>query len=181
MRGFDRADMSNDNASDPDAPESLLARFCRYYAMVGGVILLATTPVTLASVLSRYFLNKPLMGDFEIVQAAVAACIACFLPYCQLQGGNIIVDFFTTKASPRTQARLDGMGAILLSAMMMLLGWRGALGGLGMWDTGETTMLMSIPVWITYAAIVPGFILTCIVSLVVATRALREGSIKEPT
>ena len=33
-------------------------------------------------------------------------------------------------------------------------------------------MLMSIPIWITYALIVPGFLLTCFVALVDARRRL---------
>jgi TRAP-type C4-dicarboxylate transport system permease small subunit len=154
-------------------PEPLLERVCRYYAIVGGLLLLLTTPVTLASVMSRYFLNKPLMGDFEIVQTSVAACIACFLPWCQLKDGNIIVDFFTTGASPKAQAVMDGVGATLLAAMMGLLGWRGALGGLGVHEYGEVTMLMGIPVWIAYAAIVPGFLLTALVAAVKALRVVR--------
>jgi TRAP-type C4-dicarboxylate transport system permease small subunit len=166
--------------SSANTTEPLLERVCRYVAYLGGGLLLATTPVTLASVMSRYFLNRPLMGDFEIVQTAVAACIACFLPYCQIQGGNIIVDFFTTGASERARRLMDSLGAVLLAGMMLLLGWRGALGGAGMFETGETTMLMGIPVWITYAAIVPGFLLTCVVALVGAVRTLR-GSGSEAT
>lgn len=153
-----------------------LDKVCRYLAYFGGVLLLATTPVTLASVLSRYFLNSPLLGDFEIVQTAVAACIACFLPYCQLHGGNIVVDFFTTGASARSQAFMDALGALLLAAMMFLLGWRGAVGGVALYQSGDTTMLMSIPIWIIYAAIVPGFILTCVVALVMAGRSFTTAA-----
>jgi TRAP-type C4-dicarboxylate transport system permease small subunit len=161
--------------------ETGLERLCRYVAYLGGALLLATTPVTLASVLSRYFLNSPLMGDFEIVQTAVAACIACFLPYCQVRGSNIIVDFFTTGAGPRTQAAMDSFGAVLLSAMMLLLGWRGALGGLNVHENQEVTMLMGIPVWWAYAAIIPGFLLTCAVALNDAVRHLRRAVSGEPS
>ena len=163
-----------------DKPESALARICRYMAYFGGCLLLATTPVTLASVLSRYFLNKPLMGDFEIVQTAVAACIACFLPYCQLHGDNIIVDFFTNGASERSKSWMDGLGAVLLATMMLLLGWRGIIGGVSIYQNGETTMLMGIPVWIAYAAIVPGFLLTCLVASLGALRSVRGALGKEP-
>lgn len=155
--------------------ESTLERICRYLAYFGGGLLLATTPVTLGSVMSRYFLNMPLMGDFEIVQTAVATCIACFLPYCQLKGGNIIVDFFTTGVSKRGQARMDAGGALLLSAMMFLLGWRGIVGGIAIHQNQETTMLMGIPVWIAYAAIVPGFLLTCFVAAYMALKSWRRA------
>jgi TRAP-type C4-dicarboxylate transport system permease small subunit len=35
-------------------------------------------------------------------------------------------------------------------------------------------MLMSIPIWITYALIVPGFLLTCLVALVDVRRRLAD-------
>jgi hypothetical protein len=46
---------------------------------------------------------------------AAGAAIALFLPWCQLRRGNIIVDFFTAKASDRTNAMLDRFGALLLA------------------------------------------------------------------
>ncbi len=160
----------------PDTPDnSLLGRICRYLAYFGGALLLATTPITLYSVLARKFFDSPLTGDFEIVQTAVAACIACFLPYCQLQGGNIVVDFFTTRAGRVTRARMDSLGALLLGGMMFLLGWRGIAGCINVWQNNETTMLMGIPVWIAYAAIIPGFLLTCIVAALDTVRHLRSA------
>ena len=149
-----------------------LETLCAGYAMLGGAMLLATTVITLVSVLARYFFAKPLVGDFELVQVAVATCIASFLPYCQLKGGNIIVDFFTTGMAPSRQRAFDALGALLLSLMMLVLGWRAAVGATSVFESGESSMLMSIPIWITYALIVPGFLLTCFVALVDARRRL---------
>ena len=44
-----------------------------------------------------------------------------FMPWCQAKRGNIIVDFFTTRASAGTNALLDRLGALLLAAAMALL------------------------------------------------------------
>lgn len=161
--------------NQPAETASRLERLCEAVALIGGALLLATTLITVASVGLRYFFNSPILGDFEIVQVAVAACIAFFLPYCQLKRGNIIVDFFTAGARPRTRRALDALGALLLAAMALLLGVRGMAGGLSMYGTGDTSMLMGIPVWITYALIVPGLLLTGIVAIVTARQALRDG------
>ena len=149
-----------------------LEKVCAGYALLGGAMLLTTTAITLVSVLARYFLSRPLVGDFELVQVAVATCIASFLPYCQLKGGNIIVDFFTTGLAPPRQRMLDAFGALLLSMMMMLLGWRAAVGAMSVFESGESSMLMGIPVWISYALIVPGLLLSGWVALLDVHRRL---------
>jgi Tripartite ATP-independent periplasmic transporters, DctQ component. len=87
-----------------------------------------------------------------------------------VQRGNIIVDFFSSGASPATQARLDRLGALLLALTMALLAWRSSLGGLSAWHSGSGTMLMSFPTWIVYAAMVPPLILTAVIALVQAVR-----------
>jgi hypothetical protein len=43
------------------------------------------------------------------------AAIALFMPWCQFKRGNIIVDFFTAKASDHDQHQLDRFGALLLA------------------------------------------------------------------
>jgi TRAP-type C4-dicarboxylate transport system permease small subunit len=65
-------------------------------------------------------------------------------------GGNVIVDVFTTRASPRTRALLDGIGNLLFTAIAALLTWRAALGGLEIRSYHETTMVLQVPVWWGY-------------------------------
>ncbi|MCX7894277.1 MAG: TRAP transporter small permease, partial [Burkholderiales bacterium] len=93
------------------------------------------TLMTCISLLGRNTIGKTLVGDFELSGVAAGAAIALFLPWCQLRRGNIIVDFFTVKASERTRAGLDRFGALLLAAAMALLAWRTTLGGLNAWNT----------------------------------------------
>ena len=56
----------------------------------------------------------------------MAVAIFSFLPYCQMVRGNVIVDVFTTRASPRTRALLDSIGNLLFTAIAALLTWRAA-------------------------------------------------------
>jgi TRAP-type C4-dicarboxylate transport system permease small subunit len=162
--------------SDPDDIKldpvgRLLHWLCKASAAIGGTVLIAIALMTLSSVIGRAFFSTPIQGDFELVKEACAVCVAAFLPYCQWQKANIIVDFFTTKASGRTQARLDAFGALLLAVAVGLAGWRTGAQALIQRGTGETTMLMGFPVWITYACMVPGLLLTCIVALYMAWRS----------
>ena len=92
-------------------------------------MLFALTLLTVISVVGRAAFSAPIPGDFELVELGMAVTIFAFLPYCQIVRGNVIVDLFTTRASPRTRALLDSIGN-LLTAIAALLTWRAALGGL---------------------------------------------------
>ena len=137
-----------------------LFRACEVFALVGGAIFVGIAIMSFASIASRSLFNQPIPGDYELVQVACAMFVAMCLPICQMLGGNIIVDFFTTRLSTATQRRLDAFGALLLALVMLLVGWRLAAGTLSMRETGETSTIVGWPTWYTYAAMVPGVLLT---------------------
>ena len=144
-----------------------LAKLC---AIAAGVLLTVVTLMTCVSLLGRNLIGATIVGDFELSGAAAGAAIALFMPWCQLQRGNIIVDFFTAKASERTIARLDRFGALLLGLTMALLAWRTTLGGINAWKSGSGTMLIGFPEWIVYVGMVPPLALSAVIGLVQAAR-----------
>ncbi|MEO8835920.1 MAG: TRAP transporter small permease subunit [Caldimonas sp.] len=144
-----------------------LAKSC---AIAAGVLLVAVTFMTCASLIGRNFLGMTIVGDFELSGAAAGAAVALFMPWCQFDRGNIIVDFFTVRASDRTRIRLDRFGALLLGLVMALLAWRTSLGGISAWHAGSGTMLMNFPNWIIYVAMVPPLALTAVIAFVQAWR-----------
>lgn len=163
----------------PGLTGRVLRRLCQGSAMIGGLLLIGIALTTLASVAGRVFWSSPILGDVELVQLACAIGLACFLPYTQWQGTNIMVDFFTTRASAASKRRLDAFGSLLLAAMTGLIAWRTAVGSMAAFEYQETSMLMSIPIWIPYALMVPGLALTAVVSLYVAWRTLLFGDPRE--
>lgn len=48
---------------------------------------------------------------------------------------------------------------------MLLLAWRAGVGVADMKAAGETTMLLAVPTWLTYLAMVPGLLLSALVAL----------------
>jgi len=143
----------------------LLARGC---ALLAGLLLTAVTVMTCASLIGRNTTGWTIVGDFELTGVAAGAAIALFLPLAQLRRANIIVDFFTQRASPRTRGAMDRVGAGLLAAVMALLAWRGGVGGWSAWQTQAGTMMLGFPEWTVYAALVPALALTAVIAAVQA-------------
>lgn len=143
----------------------LLGNLAKLCAVLAGLLLTVITLMTCISVIGRNTTGVTLAGDFELTGVTAGAAIALFLPWCQLQRGNIIVDFFTAKASEQTQSVLDRLGALLLGLTMVLLAWRTTLGGFNAYSTQSGTMMLGFPEWIVYCCMVPPMALTALIGL----------------
>jgi TRAP-type C4-dicarboxylate transport system permease small subunit len=71
----------------------------------------------------------------------------------------VIVDFFTTRAPARFNRLLDIGAALLLAVVAFVVAWRVARGMIGLWRTGEASMLIGFPTWIAYVPISASFLL----------------------
>jgi TRAP-type C4-dicarboxylate transport system permease small subunit len=105
------------------------------------------------------------VGDFELTGVATGAAIALFMPLCQFKKANIIVDFFTAKASEATTAQLDRLGAFFMAATFALLAWRTYLGGMNAWVSQSGSMMLGFPEWIVYAAMTPPLALSATIAM----------------
>lgn len=140
----------------------MLAKLC---AILAGVLLTVVTLMTCVSLLGRNLVGMTIVGDFELSGAAAGAAIALFMPWCQLQRGNIIVDFFTTRASEQTRESLDRFGALLFALVLALMTWRTTVGGLNAWKTQSGTMMIGFPEWVIYAAMLPPLALCTVIGI----------------
>ena len=139
-----------------------LAKFC---AILAGILLIAITVMTCTSIIGRETIGKTISGDFELSGVLAGAAIALFMPWCQFKRGNIMVDFFTTKASEKTQNSMERFGALLLAVVMAVMAWRTSLGGLNVYNTNSETQILGFPEWVAYAAMVPPLVLTAWIAL----------------
>ena len=139
-----------------------LAKLC---AILAGLLLIFITLMTCISIIGRDLIGKTIVGDFELSGAAAGAAIALFMPWCQVKRGNIMVDFFTAKASESVQNIMDRLGAVLLGCVMALMTWRTTVGGLNSFRTHSETQILGLPEWIVYAAMVPPLALTVLIAL----------------
>jgi TRAP-type C4-dicarboxylate transport system permease small subunit len=138
-----------------DRPRPLgrfLMRTSEVLALMGGFVLLLVMVLTVFSVIGRTAFNTPLLGDSEIVEVGVAFSIFSFLAYCQMRGSNVIVDFFTKPLPQRMRDGIDAISNLVFAAVVTILTWRLALGGLDTFRNGDFSMFLQIPAWWGYVA-----------------------------
>jgi TRAP-type C4-dicarboxylate transport system permease small subunit len=143
----------------------LLTSLANLCAVLAGALITLITLITCGNLILRNTTGDSMAGAFEITAMSTGAAIALFMPLSQVRQGHIIVDFFTNSLSDATNGKLDKLGAFVLALVFGLLAWRTTLGGLSAYNSGSQTMLMSLPEWIVYAAMVPPFALTAVIGL----------------
>lgn len=148
-----------------DRVGAVLQRLAVISAYLGGAVIAGVGLMSAASIVGRTLARHPILGDFELVEIGTAVAGALFLPYCQVSRGHIIVDLFTQRAGPRIVHALDRFGAALMAAMFLAVAWRTLVGSVDIARSGETSMLMRVPIWIGYAAMVPGVALAGLTAL----------------
>ena len=129
------------------------------FALVGGLVLVSMTLMSLASIVGRAAFTKPLPGDYELVQLGCAVAVAAFLPFCQMRGGHALVDFFTASARPAARAALDAIGALLVAIVAAVIAWRLAVGAVSLQQANDQTTILEIPTWYAVGLMVPSFAL----------------------
>jgi TRAP-type C4-dicarboxylate transport system permease small subunit len=152
---------------------TLLEKLAKLCAVLAGVLLTVITLMTCVSLIGRNTTGWTIVGDFELSGSAAGAAIALFLPWCQVRRGNIMVDFFTAKASEATQDKLDRLGALFLALAMALMTWRTAVGGMNAWASKAGSMMLGFPEWVVYVGMVPPLALTAVIAFTQAARGFR--------
>jgi TRAP-type C4-dicarboxylate transport system permease small subunit len=158
-----------------------LHKIAWWAALIGGAIALAVGSMTVFSIAKRAITSKPLQGDVELVQLGIALSISLCIAWCQVRGGNIIVDFFTQKVRASVNRFLDGLGALMLSVMYGLLSVRTLYGALAVYSSNETTPTLDLPGWWTYACLAPGLALAAVIALYQALLHFRNKDMSELT
>ena len=147
-------------------------KLAQFLAVLGGAILVLMIVITCLSVIGRIFNSvghsgfitmylpflgsffqwfRPITGDYELIEAGAALAIFMFLPWCQLNRGHATVELFTAMLPSKANRFLSAFWEIIFALVIILITWRLYEGMLGKIRNGETTFLLQMPVWWSYA------------------------------
>lgn len=141
-----------------------LRRACEATALAGGAILLCIMLFVSVNVVSAAIFAAPVLGDTEIVELLGAVAISAFLPYCHLEGANVIIELIERLVAPPMTAVLDFSASVLFSGVALIVLWRLIAGGIDAHTADDATMFLRIPLAIGYV----GVIVPCTLWVVVA-------------
>lgn len=149
------------------------AVLARWFALLGGGVLSSLAILVVVSVAGRVVFGRPVPGDFEIVATGTAVAVFLCLPYCQLQRGNLLVDLFLSRWSPRVVVWLDVLSAGVLALLGLLFAWRMSLGLRDAFVYEDVSIILGYPLWWAYPFAVASFLLLACACIVTAADDLQ--------
>ncbi|MCJ8057205.1 TRAP transporter small permease [Shinella curvata] len=147
---------------------SRVERLAGLLAVAGGILICFAAVLVTISVAGRRLFNKPVPGDYEMVEISVGIAVFAFLAYTAAKSGHIAVDTFTLKLRPRLTAVIDGVWDLVLAAFLGFFSWGLLAGGLNARAYGETLIQLAWPIWPVYLVCSLLAALACLVTLAVA-------------
>jgi TRAP-type C4-dicarboxylate transport system permease small subunit len=147
-------------------PIGLARKLIEWWALAGGIVLVAIVLMTTWSVFSGAVFGTPFPGDFELTEIGVAVAAFAFLPYCQITGSNVSADIFTSRAGARTIAALTLLAALVAIGFSLILLWRMWAGMIDYQKYLETTAILQIPLWTAFVPILCSLALLCVAAII---------------
>lgn len=161
--------------------EDLSRRLTRALALVGLLGLVALSIVTVVDVLLRAMFSAPVHGLSDIYELVVIFMVTAAFP-ASLAGRHQITIRFLGKATPwRVREALELLGHSLMLLVFAAMGWQLVLHTISLFETGQTTWLLGIPMGPSWA-IATALILLCtpIQAAVVVIQFVRMIMPQEP-
>jgi len=128
---------------------------------LAAISLAAMMMITVADVVLRAALNKPIRGTFEIVELLLACSFFLALPATFLRDEHIVVDMIDAMA-PRSVPLLRRISALLGVLLMAVMAWQGWIAAQDSLVFHDVTADLAIPrIWY-WIPVLAGMIGGCI-------------------
>lgn len=155
---------------------ALLERLAAWWAILGGLLLLAIVLVTVTNVgafaldrVARHYgaTVEGLPGYEDFVRLAISAAALMLFPYCQVRRGHVAVDLFVNALPPALQKTLDAVSLAAMAALAAFLAYWMTIGLLETRADGALSRVLGWPEWPFYA---PGVVSLLLWALVAASQ-----------
>jgi TRAP-type C4-dicarboxylate transport system permease small subunit len=123
----------------------------RIAGLVAMCVLFLMMLLTVADVVLRATLNKPIIGTTEIVEQMMVVVVFLGLGWCALQGKQIRVDLFVARYARGTQRGIDLLIYIIGMILVAMICWRTVLSTFTVKELGLTCAYIDVPKYPFYA------------------------------
>ena len=141
---------------------------------LGSVVLALMVLFIAASVIFRYFFNRPIIGDFEVVQLMLGLVLAFSLAETSLKKGHVQVELLVSRFPPRIKHALHAVITFICMIFLALMIWQNVLYVMESMREKEITSSLFIPYYPFIAALALSLILFWFALLVDLVESFRK-------
>jgi len=153
----------------------IIDSIARITGLVAMGVLFLMMLLTVADVLLRAALSKPIIGTTEITEQMMVAIVFLGFGWCALQGRQIRVDLFVSRYRPGTQRVID---IIIHSAGLVLVAvicWRTFVTTLTVQQLGITCAYIGVPKFPFYTLAAFGWAVLFVAMVSLLVKEIKEG------
>jgi TRAP-type C4-dicarboxylate transport system permease small subunit len=133
-------------------PREVVAKLCCWAASVP---LAAMMLLTVADVVGRSFLGRPIHGTYELIELLLTCTFFFALPAVFLRDGHVLVDVIDTRL-PRAVPWLKRFALVLAAVMLGIIAWRSWLFARNALEFGDVTSDLSLPLILYWIPLLAG-------------------------
>lgn len=148
----------------------------RIAGLVAIGILFLMMLLTVADVVLRAALNKPIIGATEITEQMMVGIVFLGLGWCALQGKQIRVDLFASRYPPGKQRVIDLITYFVGLLMVAVICWRTLVTTLTVKDLGLTCAYIEVPKYPFYALAAFGWAVLFLAMASLFVKRIKEGA-----
>ncbi|NLL21498.1 MAG: TRAP transporter small permease [Firmicutes bacterium] len=145
-----------------------------YFDKIAQIILCAAIILVVVNILLRVFIDSPILGTYEYVGFCSSLMIGFSLAYCALESGNIAVEFFLDKLSPRIQAVIECIMGIIAFVFFIFTTWHMSRFAYSTVLSGEVSASTGTPVYYFIYLVTFGILMLCLVILSNLLNTIRQ-------
>jgi TRAP-type C4-dicarboxylate transport system permease small subunit len=154
----------------------ILDAITRIAGLVAVGVLFLMMLLTVADVLLRATLGKPIIGATEITEQMMVAVVFLGLGWCALQGKQISVELFASRYKPRTQRLIDLMVYFVGLIVVAGLCWRTLVTTMTVHRLGITCAYIGVPKYPFYALAAFGWAVLFVAMASLIIKRIKDGA-----
>ncbi len=144
----------------------LINPFIKWVNNIGVIILFLMMILTAADVAFRYFLNKPILGSYEITEFMMTVLAAFTIGYAGIIKAHVNVDILFSKLNERLQGFISIFTNLICTIFFGLMFWRNIYQSSVLREANAVSPALSIPEFPFIFILGAGFGLLMVVYLI---------------
>ena len=132
--------------------------------------------LTVVDVVMRYFINRPILGAFEITEFMMLLLVFFGLAFNHETQGNVRIDFIVKRASAKTRKLVKLLANIIGFGLFFLIAWQAIEFGLKISEENQVSRELGLPISPFIFAASTGAAILCLVLLLDLVKTLKANS-----
>jgi TRAP-type C4-dicarboxylate transport system permease small subunit len=144
----------------------VIRALCQGLNILGVIVLVFMTFLTVADVIGRYAFQSPILGSTELTEYFLIVIVFLCVGWCTIQGKMVVVDLVLNRLPLKVQAGFNCLTLLISLAVLAITAWQTSLETMAVRDSLKGSSILRIPAYPFMWIVVIGFSVMCLVIIV---------------